>query len=130
MQIINVIEIINGNLSGIESFPITGSNTHDQQVQKAEELFLQKSKENSLTEIEDDDLLDDSYWSDNNGYEVMISWSNVNDTTLKYSLSEFETFKNGGRGYYEDGCEFYSPPGSTNFQAVSNGFLNTIRNSQ
>lgn len=129
MQIINVVEIINGNLSGIESFPIIDSHIHDQQVQKAEELFLQKVKEN-LSEIEDDELLDDSYWSDNNGYEVMITWSNVNDTTLKDFLSEFETFKNGGRGYYEDGCEFYSLPGSTNFQHVSNGFLNTIRNCQ
>lgn len=76
MQIVNVVEIINGNLSSIESFPIL---EEKDQVEKAETLFIKKVRENSTQlDIEDEELLDDAYWSDNSGYEVMISWSEVN----------------------------------------------------
>lgn len=78
MQIVNVVEIINGNLSSIESFPISILE-EKYQVENAEKLFIKKVRENSTQlDIEDEELLDDAYWSDNSGYEVMISWSEVN----------------------------------------------------
>lgn len=82
MRIINVVEIINGELYNIESFPIIDDNFSDDQVRNAEDMFITKAKENGFTYDDDLDereyLLDEGYWSDNNGYEVMISWSDVN----------------------------------------------------
>lgn len=89
MQIINVIEISNGIISSVESWLTDNSLskldseyffTEDKAVQKAEESFLSKIKQNIDEDIrlgDDDYYLEEAYAEDNNGYEVMIHWSDV-----------------------------------------------------
>ncbi len=87
MKIINVVEIIGGVLSSIESFPILEDNTTldkhffstEEGIEKAEELFARKVKENNI--LSEQELLyciEEGVYDDNNGYEVLIHWSGIN----------------------------------------------------
>jgi formate-dependent nitrite reductase cytochrome c552 subunit len=110
MKIINVIEVINGMISSVESWLIddilTLSNdnyfTEEEAVIRAETLFLNKAKEEGLDketnienwnhkqsdnfpheylkdiEICEQSILENGYWDNGNGYEVMIYWSGIN----------------------------------------------------
>lgn len=87
MQIINVVEIINGLLNNIDSFPIYSDLNRDlnnksnllfeMQVEKAEKLFLKKCRDNGCEES-DEKLLNEFIWDDDCGYSVMINYSNSN----------------------------------------------------
>lgn len=81
MQIINVVEITDGTLLSIDSFPILSDDDLNSQVNEAEQLFFRKCVENDVSLLtmnseEKEDLISGSYWS-NSGYSVMISWSDV-----------------------------------------------------
>lgn len=79
MRIINVIEIVGGVLSSIESFPISGFGYTADAIEKvAEELFIRLAKENGY-EGDVDHLFNMGNWDDENGYEVILTWSNVNE---------------------------------------------------
>lgn len=100
MQIINVIEIKKGVLDNVESFVIQEQQLSQEIVKQAEALFLKKAKENGWkstisienytedddyphdyindTENEQSDLIAEANWDNENGYEVLITWSNVN----------------------------------------------------
>lgn len=79
MEILNVIEIINGIISSIDSFPIfILDDKQGVKIAKAGLLFTQKALENGM-ELSDMELAAESgTWDDGNGYEVIINWSNIN----------------------------------------------------
>lgn len=79
MEIINVTEIINGIASAPVSFPIFDDSQRDRIVKEAEELFSKLAKENGSDESEWDinELLDSGEWDNQNGYNVIINWSEV-----------------------------------------------------
>ena len=75
MRIVNVIEIVGGVLASIESFPILNDDElRSEQIVKAEELFMNKLGENVDNPA---DFLEDGHY-ESDGYEVLITWSNVN----------------------------------------------------
>lgn len=78
MQIINVIETINGVISQIQSFTIEGDNEEEKQfvVEQAEKCFIDivKEHEPDLEEEDEENYISDGY-DDQNGYEVQIIWS-------------------------------------------------------
>jgi len=90
MRIINVLEVINGIPSQIQSFPIYKEQLSQDVVDRAEKLFLElieKNKEplrmRGLSEEDIEDVtefyLDEGVYDDKNGYEVYIIWSEVNE---------------------------------------------------
>ena len=78
IQIINVIEVINGIVQVPESFVIYEEHLSFGVVEKAEKLFTELALENGMEESYIDECLDNRSFDDNNGYEVIINWSNVN----------------------------------------------------
>lgn len=77
MRIVNVVELVGGVLSSIESFPISDQDdqiSRPEQLVKAEELFMNKVGESVDNPA---DFLEDGHY-DSDGYEVLITWSNVN----------------------------------------------------
>ena len=78
IQIINVIEVINGIVQAPESFVIYEEQLSSDVVEKAEDLFVKLALENGGDEGATQNYLDDGSFDDRNGYEVIINWSNVN----------------------------------------------------
>lgn len=78
MQIINVLEILNGLPSQIKSFPIIEDGQKISVVSKAEEFFIRLCQEHSfdLTPDDIDFILSEGSYDDKCGYEVYIIWSN------------------------------------------------------
>ena len=76
METINVIVLVKGILSGVQSFPVVNVEDTDKIVDEAESLFskLVEANDPLLTEDEIYDYLEDGCY-DENGYEVLISWS-------------------------------------------------------
>ena len=82
MKIINVIYIMSGILQWIESFPIYEDSTYseDTQIKSAEELFEKTIREfENLSDNEIEEYTENGYYSNMNGDDVIISWSNVNN---------------------------------------------------
>lgn len=81
MNIVNVIEIIKGIPNRIESFPIWEEQLSEEVVEKVEKLFLELIEKKYPRFIEDEfqkeDILDDGYFDDDNGYYVCIIWSEI-----------------------------------------------------
>ena len=79
MRIINVIEIKFGVLENIISFPILEEQLSDEVVSNAEAEYLKRCREHGADEEEFDDdfMLNEAYFDNGLGYEVMISWSEV-----------------------------------------------------
>jgi hypothetical protein len=79
MRIVNVLEIINGIPSQIESFPIWEEQLSREVVEGAEKFFIELCKAGGNIEFSDEeieDLLDEGQYDDQNGHEVYIIWSN------------------------------------------------------
>jgi hypothetical protein len=79
MRIINVLEIINGIPSQIESFPIWEEQLSQEVVDEAEKLFIQLCKAGGSIEFSDEEIeyiLDEGQYDDHNGHEIYIIWSN------------------------------------------------------
>jgi len=77
-QIINVIELVLNQVANIHSFIIDTKEDEALIVKQAENVFIGLCKENGLdcNEIEEGYIIEDSYYTDDNGYEIVISWSN------------------------------------------------------
>jgi len=80
MQIINVIQLIDGTIYSIHSFTITGGNEEEKQivVEQAEKLFIEivSLKFDEPLEKEDEIFyLEEAYFNDDSGHEVSIVWS-------------------------------------------------------
>ena len=78
MQIINVIETINGVIYQIQSFTIVGGNEEEKQfvVEQSEKCFIDivKEHEPGIEKEDEENYISDGY-DDKNGYEVQIIWS-------------------------------------------------------
>lgn len=82
MRVINVVEIVENTLVGIESFGVFEEQLVQDVVDKAEELFLKKVEEfigEPLSEEDKETYLDNAYYADGTKgyYYVCISWSDI-----------------------------------------------------
>lgn len=85
IDVINVFEIVNGVISKIESFVIL-DNSEDKSllIKQAENMFECYIRENYHFDEEENqeeiitNAIEEGYFTDNNGYEVQLVWSNVN----------------------------------------------------
>ena len=79
MRIINVIEILNGIISGVESFGIFEEQLAQDIINTAEKNFIDKIRENQkdITEEDVESYLEEGYFFDDNGYEITIIWSDI-----------------------------------------------------
>ena len=78
MQIINVLEIVNGIPSQIESFPIWEEQLSQDVIKEAEELFVEMIKYHTPDILEEDIdyCLEEGSYDNGNGKEVYLIWSN------------------------------------------------------
>ena len=82
MRVINVIEVVENNVVGLESFGIFEEQLSQEVVEKAEELFLKLVEEfigEPLSEEDKERYLEDAYYEDGtkNYYYVCIIWSDI-----------------------------------------------------
>ena len=82
-EVIVITETLNGIISSHKVFAIPqGENfegARQEAIDKAEKVFLACVKENmpSYTEEDYNDLLDDGYAEDDNGYEITLRWDEL-----------------------------------------------------
>jgi len=78
MRVINVIEIVDNNIQGIQSIGIFEEQLSQEIVEQAEEIFKAKARENGciLNDEELDEVIGDGYWESGN-YAVNLVWSNI-----------------------------------------------------
>lgn len=83
MKILNIIETTRGIINSITSFPmdyeldyILDYDSYEKEiVKKAENLFIEKVKQFDK-DIDVEYYLEEAYWEDMNGNEIMLIWSN------------------------------------------------------
>ena len=76
MDIINVVETVNGTVLSIESFVIKDEENKAEVVQKAEELFTAKALENGAKQEDMETHIEDGYYeNDGFSYVVNLVWS-------------------------------------------------------
>ena len=75
-DIINVIEVIDNTVTSVESFILPNSKmkAYKKVIEDAENLFIEKAKENEMSDDESEGALDDGYYK-NGDYTVYLSWS-------------------------------------------------------
>ena len=78
MRVINVIEIVDNNTQGIESFGIFEEQLSQDVVDKAEANFKMKAKENGCTadDEEMEEIISEGYY-ENGTYSVNLVWSDI-----------------------------------------------------
>jgi len=76
MDIINVIETVNGTVLSIESFVVEEEQLSNEVVEKAEELFTAKALENGAKPDDIETHIEDGYY-ENNGFSYVVNlvWS-------------------------------------------------------
>lgn len=84
MRVINIIEVVENSVVGIESFGVFEEQLSQEVVDQAEELFLKKIEEFIGEPLNDDDrerYLEDAYYADGTKgyYSVCISWSYIGE---------------------------------------------------
>jgi len=83
MRVINVIEVVENAVVGIESFGVFEEQLSQEVVEKAEELFTKKIREfiggDETDEGYIEDALENGYYADSTKgyYYVCISWSDI-----------------------------------------------------
>ena len=81
MRIINVVEQLQGMITQIRSFPVYEEQLSQDVVTEAENLF--KGIINEVVGIDPDSedmemIIEDGYYTDDNGWDVSIVWSETN----------------------------------------------------
>lgn len=76
MRILNVIEVLGGDISQILSYPIHEDQLSEEVIEQAEDTFKKILMEvKGMEEDECDSCIEDGYYSDDNGWEVYLMWS-------------------------------------------------------
>ena len=81
MEILNVIELENGILSFINSFPILDGDNKKEKVFQCELFFINLIENNlneKLSNEEKEEYLSSGYYDNQNGDEIYLSWSLIN----------------------------------------------------
>lgn len=78
MKIINIVEIVNGVLDNIESFPIIEEQLSREIIDQAEDMFSEKAMQHGAKTKEIAKFIEDGSFDNENGYEVLIHWSAIN----------------------------------------------------
>ena len=77
MRILNVVEMLNGKISQILSFPVIEEQLSQDVIDEVETTF--GAIINEVTGLEElDDVISEWYYSDDNGWELSIIWSETN----------------------------------------------------
>jgi hypothetical protein len=78
MRVINIIEIVDNNTQGIESFAVWEDQLSADVVDKAEELFIAKARENGFDggRFDGADIIENGYYQNGN-YSVNLVWSDI-----------------------------------------------------
>jgi hypothetical protein len=78
MRVINIIEVVDNSISGVESFGVWEEQLSQEVVDKAEALFKAKAIENGCPDAESylEGCLEDGWWS-NGDYTISIVWSDL-----------------------------------------------------
>lgn len=79
MRVINVIEVVDNNVIGVESFGVFMETRVQEVVDKAEDCFINKAMENgcALDTKELHDVTENGSW-ESGDYTVNIVWSEIN----------------------------------------------------
>lgn len=78
MRILNIVELLNGTVSQILSYPVHEEQLSQDVVDEAEGMFKDIIKEVD-GEIKDiDSYIEDGYYTDNKGWELSLVWSETN----------------------------------------------------
>lgn len=81
MQIVNVIELTQGNLQSVTSWIVKSDEDKDKQAKLAEAHYISCVRENieheSDKNLSDEDILDTDSYTNGSGYEVQIVWSHT-----------------------------------------------------
>jgi len=78
MQLLNVISIHNGIVHAIHSFAVHNHDEHPNlPVEEAEKTFEEeiRSYASDVTDEDIEDAIENGSWDDNNGHEVLLTWS-------------------------------------------------------
>lgn len=79
MRILNVIELLNGTITQIMSYPVYEEQLSQDVVDEAEKMFSGIINEVTGIDTEDmDSFIEDGYYSDDNGWELYLTWSETN----------------------------------------------------
>lgn len=79
MRIINIVEQLNGTISQILSFPVYEEQLSQDVVDEAENTFKAIINEVNGTDVEDmESFIEDGTYSDDNGWEISLIWSETN----------------------------------------------------
>lgn len=80
MRVINILELLNGIPSQIQSFPIYEEQLDGEVVEQAEKLFEEMIRyhENDITDEDIEACIEEGVFDDNNGHELYIIWSEIN----------------------------------------------------
>lgn len=76
MEILNLIEVLGGDISQILSYVVHEEQLKDEVVSTAENDFKKILMEVKGFEEEDcESIIEDGYYNDDNGWEVYLTWS-------------------------------------------------------
>jgi len=76
MRIISIIEIVDNNVQGIESFGIVEEQLSREVVEKAEYLFKKKAIENGIMDDDIESAIENGTY-ENGNYAVNLVWSDI-----------------------------------------------------
>ncbi len=78
MRIINIIEIVDNNVQGIESFGIHEEQLKEEVVQQAEYAFKLKAVENGIMDDDLESAIENGVY-ENGTYTVNLVWSYIDE---------------------------------------------------
>lgn len=81
MRIVNIVEQLQGTITQILSFPVYEEQLSQDVVDEAEKTFKQIINEVQGIDPDSEDMemiIEDGYYSDDNGWDVSIVWSETN----------------------------------------------------
>lgn len=81
MRIINIVEQLQGTITQILSFPVYEEQLSQDVVTEAENTFKQIINEVQGIDPDSEDMemiIEDGYYTDDNGWDVSIVWSETN----------------------------------------------------
>ena len=79
MRVINVIEVEHGSVLGVTSFGVYDEQLSQDVVDEAETHYKDccQSRENEFDKFDEEEDMDNGSWTNGNGYEVSIVWSDI-----------------------------------------------------
>lgn len=84
MRVVNLIEVVDGNVSNVNTYGIFEDQLSQDVVEQVEREFkkrvLQQVEDFHLEPMSEEDVesyVEDGFYKDGNGYSISIVWSNI-----------------------------------------------------